>query len=216
MKTLAADGKLRFNADIYKYNMHNEQLTAVGGTTNVTQLLNAKKTEGYGAEFDAEAYLTPNFIVTAGGSYNHTELKDRNLAVAICGSGCTVLDPLNAQGNALINGNVLPNSPKWIGTFTARYGIPYGDNGEFFVYTDWNYRSEINFFLYDSAEYRSKAFLEGGLRLGYNWDFGKREVALYGRNITGKEVITGAIDFNNRTAFVNDPRVVGIEFRAEL
>ncbi|WP_250622689.1 TonB-dependent receptor [Pinirhizobacter soli] len=216
MKTLAADGKLRFNADIYKYNMHNEQLTAVGGATNVTQLLNAKKTEGYGAEFDAEAYLTPNFIVTAGGSYNHTELKDRNLAVAICGSGCTVLDPLNAQGNALINGNVLPNSPKWIGTFTARYGIPYGDNGEFFVYTDWNYRSEINFFLYDSAEYRSKAFLEGGLRLGYNWDFGKREVALYGRNITGKEVITGAIDFNNRTAFVNDPRVIGIEFRAEL
>ncbi|TCV91185.1 iron complex outermembrane receptor protein [Luteibacter rhizovicinus] len=216
VKTTSDDNKVRFNADVYKYNMHNQQLTAVGGATNVTQLINAKKTEGYGAEFDLEAYLSPNLIVTAGGSYNHTELKDPNLAVAPCGGGCTVLDPLNSTGNAIIDGNPLPNAPKWIGTFTARYGIPYGDSGEFFVYTDWNYRSEVNFFLYDSAEFRSKAFLEGGLRVGYNWNFGKREVALYGRNITGKQVITGGIDFNNRTAFVNDPRVVGIEFRAEL
>ncbi|MBB3228864.1 iron complex outermembrane receptor protein [Luteibacter sp. Sphag1AF] len=216
IKTTSEDNKVRFNADVYKFNMHNQQLTAVGGATNVTQLINAKKTEGYGAEFDLEAYLSPNLIVTAGGSYNHTELKDPNLAVAPCGGGCTVTNPLNAAGNAIIDGNSLPNAPKWIGTLTARYGIPYGESGEFFVYTDWNYRSEVNFFLYDSEEFRSKAFLEGGVRVGYNWNFGKREIALYGRNITGKQVITGGIDFNNRTAFVNDPRVVGIEFRAEL
>lgn len=215
-KSTSDDNKIRFNADVYKYNMHNQQLTAVGGATNVTQLINAKKTEGYGAEFDLEAYLTPQFYMTAGGSYNHTELKDPNLAVAPCGGGCTVLDPLNATGNAIIDGNTLPNAPKWIGTWTARYGIPYGESGEFFVYTDWNYRSEVNFFLYDSAEFRSKPFLEGGIRVGYNWDFGKREIALYGRNITNKQVITGGIDFNNRTAFVNDPRIIGVEFRAEL
>ena len=216
LKSTGMNNRVRFNADVYSYTMHNQQLTAVGGDINITRLLNARKTEGYGAEFDLEAYLTPNFIVTAGGSYNHTELKDPTLAVAPCGSGCTVLDPLNASGNALVNGNVLPNAPKWIGTFTARYGIPYGDSGEFFVYTDWNYRSDVNFFLYESEEFQSKPFLEGGLRLGYNWDFGKREVALYARNVTNKKVITGAIDFNNRTAFVNDPRVVGVEFRTEL
>ena len=197
-------------------NMHNQQLTAVGGDINVTRLLNASKTQGYGAEFDLEAYLTPNFVLTAGGSYNHTELKDPNLAVAVCGSGCTILDPLSANGNALVYGNTLPNAPKWIGTLTARYGIPYGDSGEFFVYTDWNYRSEVNFFLYDSAEFKGKPLLEGGVRLGYNWDYGRREVALYGRNVTNKQAITGAIDFNNRTAFVNDPRIIGVEFRAEL
>jgi len=216
LKSTGMDNRVRFNADVYTYNMHNQQLTAVGGDINVTRLLNAKKTQGYGAEFDLEAYLTPNFIVTAGGSYNHTELKDPTLAVAPCGSGCTVLDPLNASGNALVNGNDLPNAPRWIGTLTARYGIPYGDSGEFFVYTDWNYRSDVNFFLYESKEFQSKPFLEGGLRLGYNWGFGKREVALYARNVTNKKVITGAIDFNNRTAFVNDPRVVGVEFRTEL
>ena len=216
VKTTGMDNRLRFNADVYNYIMHNEQLTAVGGDINVTRLINAKKTQGYGAEFDMEAYLTPNFILTAGGSYNHTELKDPNLAVAVCGAGCTVTDPLNAQGNALVDGNPLPNAPKWIGNFTARYGIPYGDSGEFFVYTDWNYRSQVNFFLYQSEEFRSKAVLEGGVRIGYNWDFGKREIALYGRNITNKQYITGAIDFNNRTAFVNDPRIIGVEFRADL
>jgi iron complex outermembrane recepter protein len=215
-KTTGMDNHVRFNADVYTYNMHNQQLTAVGGDINVTRLINARKTEGYGAEFDLEAYLTPNFVLTAGGSYNHTELKDKTLAVAVCGSGCTVLNPLDANGNALVDGNSLPNAPQWVGTLTARYGIPYGDSGEFFVYTDWNYRSEVNFFLYDSAEFKGKPLLEGGLRVGYNWDYGRREIALYGRNLTDKRAITGAIDFNNRTAFVNDPRVVGVEFRVEL
>jgi iron complex outermembrane recepter protein len=216
VKTTGLDNRLRFNADVYDYTMHNQQLTAVGGDINVTRLINAKKTEGRGAEFDMEAYVTPNFVLTAGGSYNFTKLKDPNLAVAVCGAGCTVLDPLNAQGNALVDGNPLPNAPKWIGNLTARYGIPYGESGEFFIYTDWSYRSEVNFFLYDSEEFRGKPMLEGGVRVGYNWDFGKREIALYGRNITNKQYITGAIDFDNRTAFVNDPRIIGVEFRADF
>ncbi len=216
IKSTGMENRLRFNADVFTYNMHNQQLTAVGGASNVTQLINARRTEGYGAEFDLEAYLTPHLIVTAGGSYNHTRLKDPGLSVAVCGAACTVRDPLDSAGNALIDGNSLPNAPKWIGTITARYGIPYGDTGEFFASTDWDYRSEVHFMLYNSAEFRGEPLLKGGLRLGYNWSFGKREVALYARNLTNKRAITGGIDFNNLTGFVNDPRVVGVEFRAEL
>jgi iron complex outermembrane receptor protein len=216
IKTTSFDNRLRFNADIFDYTMHNQQLTAVGGDLNVTRLVNAKETQGHGAEFDMEAYVTPNFILTAGGSYNHTKLEDPTLAVAPCGAGCTILNPLDANGNVLINGNSLPNAPEWIGNLTARYGIPYGESGEFFIYTDWTYRSEVNFFLYDSEEFRGKPMLQGGVRVGYNWDFGKREIALYGRNITNKQYITGAIDFDNRTAFVNDPRIIGVEFRADF
>ncbi|MDR3447406.1 TonB-dependent receptor [Dyella sp.] len=216
VKTTSFDNRLRFNADIFDYTMHNQQLTAVGGDLNVTRLVNAKETQGHGAEFDMEAYVTPNFILTAGGSYNHTKLEDPTLTVAPCGAGCTILNPLDANGNVLINGNSLPNAPEWIGNLTARYGIPYGESGEFFIYTDWTYRSEVNFFLYDSEEFRGKPMLQGGVRVGYNWDFGKREIALYGRNITNKQYITGAIDFDNRTAFVNDPRIIGVEFRADF
>jgi hypothetical protein len=46
---------------------------------------------------------------------------------------------------------------------TARYGIPLAD-GDLFVYTDWSYRSKINFFLYEAAEFTGKPLTEGGLR----------------------------------------------------
>ena len=103
---------------------------------------------------------------------------------------------------------------------TKRYqGVPVvndvsldiGD-GEFFVYTDWAYRSKVNFFLYESAEFTGKPLLEGGLRVGYNWDYGNDEIALYGRNITNKDVAVSGIDFNNLTGMLNEPRVWGIEF----
>ena len=49
--------------------------------------------------------------------------------------------------------------------------MPLG-NGELFAYTDWAYRSEVNFFLYESTEFTGKELLEGGLRVGYNWSDG--------------------------------------------
>ena len=39
--------------------------------------------------------------MSLSGSYNHTQIKDPSLAVGVCAQ-CTVLDPLNATGQALI------------------------------------------------------------------------------------------------------------------
>src|SRR3546814_11524164 len=83
--------------------------------------------------------------------------------------------------------------------------MPVGEDGEFFVYTDWAYRSEVNFFLYESPEFRGKASLEGGLRIGYNWGYGDYEVALFGRNITDTTRIVGGLDLNKLTVFINQP-----------
>ncbi len=104
----------------------------------------------------------------------------------------------------------LPQAPKHVYNLTARYGIPTS-HGEFFAYTDWNYRSEVNFFPYDSTEFTGDSLLEGGLRLGYAWNDGAYEIALFGRNITDETAIVGGIDFNNLTGFVNEPRIWGVE-----
>jgi iron complex outermembrane receptor protein len=93
--------------------------------------------------------------------------------------------------------------------------MPVG-NGEFYVHTDWAYRSEVNFFLYESVEFEGQELLEGGLRLGYTWADGKREVAIYGRNITDEIEAVGGIDFNNLTGFINEPRRYFLEFRSEF
>ena len=113
---------------------------------------------------------------------------------------------------ALIDGNSLPQAPEWIHNLTLRYGIPLSE-GELYFFTDWAYRSEVNFFLYESAEFRGRSSVEGGLRVGYGWGDGAYDLALFGRNITDQTRIVGGIDFNNLTGFINEPRTWGVEFR---
>ncbi|MCK9192464.1 MAG: TonB-dependent receptor [Nevskia sp.] len=209
--------RARLSFDIFRSDVNNQQLTAVGGGSNFNRLLNADKSVLQGAELDFKAYLAERLLLTLGGSYNFTEIKDPNLFVAPCGSGCTVLDPAGpAAGTVSINGNSLPQAPRVTGNFTLRYAIPVTGSSEFFALTDWSYRSAVNFFLYESTEYRGKPLLEGGLRLGYNWDNGRYELAAFSRNITGTTRVVGGIDFNNLTGFINEPRIFGVQFKTRL
>ena len=216
-KSVFAENTARVDASIYYYEVSDQQLTAVGGTGNVASLLNADKSVGYGFEIDSEYFVTPDLVLAGSVSYNHTELKDANVAVPGCGGGCTVTDPLNSDGLALIDGNSLPQSPEWISNLSVRWTKEIAD-GEFYIYTDWSYRSEVNFFLYESTEFTGDALLEGGVLVGYEWytDGAEYEVALFGRNITDEEQLTGAIDFNNLTGYVNEPRFWGVEFKANF
>jgi iron complex outermembrane receptor protein len=206
--------RARVNFSIYDYEVKNQQLTVVGGNSNVTKLINAAKTKGQGAELDFEGIVSPSLRVTAGASYNFTKIEDPNLYVAKCAQ-CTITDPIGSNNLVSINGNPLPQAPKWIVNATARYSVPVGD-GEFFVYTDWSYRTKINFFLYEAVEFVGKPLTEGGLRVGYNWAGGKYEVAAFGRNILDQRRITGAIDFNNLTGFANEPRTYGVQFKGNF
>ena len=207
------DKRARTSFSVFHFDVKDQQLTAVGGANNSNRLVSAAKATGDGVELNFDAYLTPNFLVTLSGSYNETKINDPLLAVGVCAQ-CTVLNPKNTAGKALIDGNSLPNAPKWIANVTARYGIPSANGGEYFVYTDWAYRSETNLFLYQSIEFTAPALLEGGLRVGYSWNNGKYEAAVFARNITNQVRVTGGIDFNNLTGFINDPRTYGVQFKA--
>jgi iron complex outermembrane receptor protein len=216
VKTDFLDNRARLGFSVFYFEVDDQQLTAVGGEQNFNTLVNADKSVGQGFELDLEAYLTDDIFITFGTSYNDTEIQDDNLAIAPCGGGCTVTDPAGpVDGTVLIDGNPLPNAPEWITNFTARWGIPMG-SGEFYLYTDWAYRGEVNFFLYEAKEFRGESLLEGGLRAGYLWEYGKYEIAAFGRNITDEEVIVGGIDFNNLTGFLNEPRIWGVEFKASF
>lgn len=208
------DRRARLGFNLFRYTVDDQQVIAVGGGSNIATLHNADRTIGQGLELDLEAYLTDHLLVTLGSSYNDTEIRDDTLSVAVC-AACTVTDPLDAAGRALIDGNPLPQAPEWVHNLTARYGVPLA-GGELYFLTDWAYRSEVNFFLYESREFRGKSSLEGGLRIGYLWNQGDQEVALFGRNITDQERIVGAIDFNNLTGFLNEPRTWGVEFRTRF
>jgi len=218
VKTTLLDRKLRWNLTGYYYKTKDLQLSAVGGALNANLLLNADAVKGYGFETELEARPITGLTLTAGLSYNHTRIHDSDLTVETCGSvpSCTVLDPIKTPADPLtgqpaivfIDGNSLPQAPKWTINWTAGYEHPVGP-GSVYVFTDWYYRSKINFFLYDSVEFTDDKLLEGGLRIGYKTD--RYDVAGFVRNITNDESAVSGIDFNNLTAMVNEPRIWGVE-----
>lgn len=216
------DRRARINFGVFSYRVKDLQLTAVGGAANANILLNAKKATGQGFELDMQAYLTDRLLASMGVGYNDTKIKDPDLLVAYCAS-CTVTDPIvtvatpgGPAQRAQIDGNALPQAPKITANFTLKYSQPTASGGEWYVLTDWVYRSKINFFLYDSVEFTGKALTEGGVRVGYVWGNGKYEAALFGRNITDQIRIVGGIDFNNLTGFINEPRTWGVQFKASF
>ncbi|KQN79706.1 TonB-dependent receptor [Duganella sp. Leaf61] len=217
------DRRARLSASVFQYRMKDKQLTAGSGAVNMNQLINADKVTGQGVELDFQANLSDEFSTTFGYSYNDTEIKDKNLFVQYCGnvgnnaaSGCT---PTNRQGpfvgTSYIDGNPLPRAPKHQLNFTLKYSTEIG-NGEFYAMTDWAYRTSYNFFLYEAPEYTAKKLTEGGVRAAYKWGNGKYEVAAFGRNITDRQVILGAIDFDNLTGILNEPRTWGGTFKVNF
>jgi iron complex outermembrane receptor protein len=216
-KSQLAGDRVRLNGSVFYYEIDDQQLSAIGGGGNFVQLVNADKGTGMGFDLDGEFLVTDNLLLTLGFSYTDTEIEDSTLVVPPCGSGlCTVLDPVDIDGNAIIDGNSFTQAPEYIATVTARYGIPVGNNGEFFFHTDWAFQGETQFFIYESAEFFSDDTFEGGARIGYSHDGGKWEVALFGRNITDEENVKGGIDFNNLTGFDNEPRIVGVSFKTRF
>ncbi|HET6523753.1 TonB-dependent receptor [Sphingopyxis sp.] len=209
IKTSFLDNRVRFNLTGYYFDTKDLQLTAVGGTSNRASLLNVDA-KGHGIEAELQAAPAKGLTFSIGGAWNVAEIDDTGAFVAGCSAPCTVLDPQRpgSPGIFSIDGNQLPQSPKWTLNWTAGYEIPVGD-GAIYAFTDWYYRSKVQFFLYRSVEFSDDKMIEGGLRVGYKTD--RFDIAGFVRNITNDESPTGGIDFNNLTSYVNEPRIWGVE-----
>ncbi|MDN3393202.1 MULTISPECIES: TonB-dependent receptor [unclassified Pseudoalteromonas] len=218
IKSDVLDGQGRVNATVFYYTMDDQQLTAVGGDTNSSSLINADKTTGYGFELDTQWVLSDEFNATFNLSYNKTEIKDDSISIPVPDRvTLNVTDPINNSGFAILDGNSLPHAPEWISNFTLRYTKELAD-GNFFASGDISYRSKINMFLYESVEFEGKELIETGLRTGYTWSEGdyEYEVAAFVRNLFDEQQVIGAVDFNNNTGIVNEERYVGAEFKVNF
>lgn len=206
-----AQRRQRLGLALFRYTVDDMQLTAGSGTVNQNRLVNAAKVRGQGVEVEWLARPSSEWTASLGGSYNATRIRDPGLFVIPCGNGCTVLDPRGtAPNNVFVNGNPLARSPRWIANATLRYSQPWR-SGELYAYTDWAYRGKYNFFIYEAVEYKARPLLDGGLRLGYRDGRDRYELAAFVRNIGNKLVAVNAIDFNNFTAVVNEPRTYGVQ-----
>jgi iron complex outermembrane receptor protein len=206
------DGRMRLNLAVFHYTVDDMQLSIIGGAANSNQVINADKGEATGFELDLQWLITDNFMATFGMAYNDTEIKDADLSVAPCGSTlCEAWQNRDENGQVSIDGNPFPRTPETNYSLTLRWGMPIGDFGEFFIFTDWVYYGEILMPLYYSPEFVTDNQFEGGLKVGYRSIENNWEVALFGRNITDEDNVKGFVDFTNNTGFVNEPAIWGIE-----
>jgi len=215
-------GRARWNTSVYAYSNDDQQLSATGGGANVNRLLNAERVNGSGIETDLEVLITDNFLLIANASYNKTEIDDPNLRDLGCNPapGCTLLDPIvpgviGPFGEPVveIDGNPLPRAPELMANLVLQWTVPLSE-GDLYFHTDWNYRDESNLFLHRSVEFVAESRVMGGVRIGYRSNNGF-DVALVGRNITDELTVDGGINFNNLTAFINEPAFWGVELRKD-
>lgn len=221
IKTSLLDNRLRFNLSGFAYRVKDIQLN--GNDVNGNGVLfNADKAQAYGMEAELEARPFENFTISAGLSLLHSEIKDKDVYAQVCILNgvvvCTVEDPTIKVGPnsfAQIDGNPLPNAPKYTANVSARYDVPLGNGGVLFAATDWNIQGYTNFVLYDTKEFYSKGDFEGGLRIGYTAEGGRYEIAAFARNITNEKNLKGVIE-NYMAAVFNEPRVIGVSLSGKM
>jgi iron complex outermembrane receptor protein len=202
--------KMRFNAAAFYYVIDDMQLVAVGGADNSTSLLNADEGIGYGVELEVDYAVSSNLILSAGFGYNKTEIKDDTLSVP-GGPLVTVLDPLDDNDFAIIDGNPFQHAPEWTANIEIDYTLPLESGNELYLFSDWKFKGETNDFLYESIEYVTDTQFEGGLRFGYRNVDNNFSIGFFGRNITDEDNAIGGIDFANLVGYVNEPRIYGVE-----
>jgi len=211
VKSILFDHTLRLNADVFQYYVHNMQFSAVGGAAvgNSIILLNANGGEAHGLEADAEWVPGDNWDFTLGASWTRTAIRDTALESGICAQ-CTVTNSIDpATDGARINNNPFPQAPDFLVSASAKYTYPLGDGSSLFAFTSWWLQGYTNLFLYKSVEFHTNGNFEGDLKLGWTSPSKRYDVYGYVQNITDKANLQGAIDFNNLTGFVGDPRVFG-------
>ncbi|UAK25206.1 TonB-dependent receptor [Sphingomonas nostoxanthinifaciens] len=221
IKTKLLDDRVHFNLTGFGYRVKNIQLNGNDANGNGV-LFNARKAVAYGAEAELEVRPVRNLTLSAGASYLHSEIKDKNVYAQVCALNgqvvCTVLDPtivVRGTTYAQINGDPLPNAPKYNINLSAHYDIPVTASSKLFIESDFNLQGYTQFVLYKTLEFNSNGNFEAGAKLGYDFAGGKYQVAVFARNITNAKNLKGVIE-NYMAAVYNDPRIIGVSLGARF
>jgi iron complex outermembrane receptor protein len=218
---------LRFNATGFYYKVKNIQLNGNDANNNGL-LFNANQAQAWGGEAELTWRPVRDFTLGLGGSVLHTEINDSRVYTPVCflngAVTCTVLNPTitvrNAAGVATavlaqINGNALPNAPKYQLDANARYDFPLGNGGKLFVGGDVTLQGYTSFVPYKTVEYTSDGTFEAGVKAGYTAPDGKYEFAVFSRNVTNEKNLKGVLDNYNAAVF-NDPRIIGVSLSGKF
>jgi iron complex outermembrane receptor protein len=210
---------LRFNTSIFTYTVDDIQLNGNDSNGNGV-LFNADKARAYGMEAELDWRPVRDLSFSLGASALSSKIRDKRVFAQTCGLNgvqpCTVLNTFFSRGTgtgttyfAQIDGNPLPNAPRWNLDATVRYDVPLVDDSRFFVAADGNIQGFTNLTLYRTREFYADGNFEIGLKAGYAAPNDAWEIAAFARNVTNQKNLKGVIENYNAAVF-NEPRIIGL------
>ncbi len=200
IKSTLLGGRMRLNANYYYNDYTDLQLTAID-PTGAFVLRNAADVIIQGIEIDFAAMLSDNFQLTGNVGTIDGEYES-NPAVLIAAGTPTFPNELKQAPDLTYNLGFIWDIPTTMGDFT------WSANAHF---TDDHYQNVAN-----SELIKTQAYTLVDSRFSYAPSDGNWEVALFGRNLTDKEYITGGFDIGAlgiAAAYYNMPRTYGVEFK---
>lgn len=200
--------KLRIEMALFNNIVENQHFTTFSDTYISRAILVARETVSRGIEGQIAISPISNLSLSVNFTKIDSKINDPSLATLTClGANCFT-NPLLISP-ILVDGNRLPNIPDFTATFGGNYAINLGAN-VLTLETNWAYRGNTNYLLYDSAQFSEKGFWQGDARATFEFANGKYEIALFAQNILNTEAIIAASDMNSSTAIINAPRLIGI------
>lgn len=229
-KTLLWDQQLQLNAGAYRYKYTDLQIDFYNANTISYITTNAGSSKVEGVEL--EALFAPSAVagLTLNGSVNYNRSRYEDFqgpcyGGQTIGQGCSISGPGGAPFQDL-SGKPTANAPEWLLSAGVDYRIPLGNGtllglGVDARYSDSYYASPFNATLSRQPGY---TFLNASARLAGRDD--RWEVAVFGRNLTNRFVITGVYDITgtgsgtmmtsgvpaDQAASVGMPRTVQLQF----
>ena len=143
-------------------------------------LVNLKKVEIYGAEFETQWQPIDDLFLMTSYAYLHTDIKD----------GCCFLNPLNLEFEDL-QGNALPTSPEHRVTFNASYNINFA-TGTAILSGTYIWRDDIYNDVFDNPEAQAPSWNQIDLRALWRDASDRYTLIAFVRNLNDSEIYTAA------------------------
>jgi iron complex outermembrane receptor protein len=213
-KTEWFDHTLRLNADVFHYRWSGLQFNAeIGPEQQVVS--NAGDASLTGFELNAVYKPVPPLTMTAGlvllnSDYNYFPNYIFNSAIKPYLPANTVYGSQYGQVTYNASGNQLVNAPNVTFNWTGQYDHDIGNGSIVYGRVEYQYQSKVFFDPTDAPISARPAMSLIGASIGYEPANSHWKVALWGKNLTDTQYITGITIGSPFTAPIGDPRTYGV------
>jgi iron complex outermembrane receptor protein len=194
LKSSSLDRRYQANLALYysRYrDIQRAQLVALSPTEIASTVSNAAKATVWGGELQLTAF--PAAGLQLGATLGLTE------------ADYDEFDGIDSSGQTIDKSDLdFPRTPRWNYSARAQYTLPFDllpEAGLITLYADYSWQSKI-YNDVDNLDISQDSFGLLNLRLGLRWPQPDIEFALFVKNVTDEDYVTGGLDFSEQFGYV--------------